>query len=162
MLELDRAHRLPQLRQHRAVGARLKQARDLHRDGRAAGNNAAICDKLERRAHDRERIDAVMLAETLVFVRDQQIEIARIDIRHRRRQSPAPVYRCVWPQQIAVAVHHDGGEFEVFAERCGAERVNPSGTAGDGQRCRNRHSRSGDASALPHTRSVPSPLAGEG
>ncbi len=80
---------------------------------------------LQRGAHDRERIDAVMFAEALVLVGDQQVEVARIDILHGRGQSPAPVDCRVGPQQLAVAVDHDGGEFEIFAERDGAEGIDP-------------------------------------
>ncbi len=128
-LELDRAHRLTQLCKERAVGARLEQPRDLHGDGRAARYDAAVRDELERRARDRERIDAEVRAEALVFVRDQQIEIARIDILHGRRQAPAPVDPRVGAQQVPVAVDHDGGEFEVLAERHGTEGMDPCGGA---------------------------------
>ena len=72
----------------------------------------------QRGARDRERIDAVMRAEALVLVGDQQVEIARIDVRDGRRQPPASVRRRIGPQQAAVAVDHDGGEFE----------ASPSGT----------------------------------
>ena len=125
--ELDRAHRLPQLRKERAIGARLEQARDLHGDGRAARDDAAVRHELERGARHRQRIDAVMLAEALVLIRDQQIEIARIDVRHGRGQSPAPIDSRIRPQQLAVTVHNDRGEFEMLAKGRGAEGMDPRG-----------------------------------
>ncbi len=161
-LELHRAHRLAQLGEEGAVGARLEQPRDLHGDGRAARHDAAVRHELHGGARDRERIDADVLAEALVLVGDQQVEIARIDVGDGRGQPPASVRRRVGPQQAAVAVDHDGGEFERFAERDRAEGMDPGGEGGGaddrGCRCRER----GDAKAAPHTRSVPSPLVGEG
>ena len=160
--ELDRAHRLAQFCAERAIRARLEQPRDLHGDGRAARHDAAVRDELERRAGDRQRIDAVVLAEALVLVGDQQIEIARIDVLHGRGQSPASVDRRVGAQQLPVAVDHDGGELEALAERHGTERMDP---CGEGERAKPDDDRSRDrcdAKATPRARSVPSPLAGGG
>ena len=129
-LELHRAHRLAQLGEEGAVGARLEQPRDLHGDGRAARHDAAVRDELHGSARDRERIDADVLAEALVLVGDQQVEIARIDVGHGRGQPPAAVRRRVGPQQAAVAVDHDGGELERFAERHRAEGMDPGAEGG--------------------------------
>ena len=71
-LELDRAHHLAQLGGERAVGARLEQARDLHGEGRAARDDAAIGEPLQAARAIAERIDAVMRAEALVLVGEQQ------------------------------------------------------------------------------------------
>ena len=40
-----------------------------------------LVDELQRRAHQRQRIDAVMRAEALVLIGEQHVEEARIDIR---------------------------------------------------------------------------------
>ena len=46
----------------------------------AETRDPAVRDQLVRRAPDGQRIDAVMRVEALVLVRDQQIEITRIDV----------------------------------------------------------------------------------
>ena len=130
LLELHRAHRLAQLRKERAVGARLQKARDLHGDGRAARHDAAMRHELRGGARDRERIDADVLAEALVFVSDQQVEIARVNVSDGRGQPPAPVRRRIGPQQAPVAVDHDGGELERLAERNGPEGIDPGAESG--------------------------------
>ena len=111
---------------------------------------------------DRERIDAEVRAEALVFVGDQQIEIARIDILHGRRQAPAPVDPRVGAQQVPVAVDHHGGEFEVLAERHGTEGMDPCGEARSDERRRDAAAIAAMRSRRQRTRSVPSPLEGEG
>ena len=88
--------------------------------------------------------------------------IARIDVAHGRGQPPAAVGRRIGPQQAAVAVDHDGGEFDGFAERGRAEGVEPEGerlppTTHALSRCAR-----GDAKLSPRGRCVPSPLVGEG
>ena len=73
---------------------RLEQARDLHGERRAAGDDAAMRDELARRAHRRERIDAAMVAEALVLIGEQHLEVARIDVCSRvagSRQRPSLV-----------------------------------------------------------------------
>ena len=74
--------------------ARLEQARDLHGDGRAAGDDVAGGHELPRGARERHRIDAVMLVEALVLIGEQQFEEARIDVLRRvtgSRQRPSGV-----------------------------------------------------------------------
>ena len=151
-LKLDRAHRLTQLCQERAVGARLEQARDLHGDGRAARDDAAMGDELQRRAPNRERIDAKMLAEALVLVRDQQVEIARIDVGDGRRQPPAPVGCRVGPQQASVAVDDDCRELKFFAQRRGTERIDPCGKSNRQRNAADAEHRRDFANASPRTR----------
>jgi len=161
-LELHRAHRLAQLGKERAIGARFEQPRDLHGDGRAARHDAAVRHELHGSARNRERIDADVLAEALVLVGDQQVEITRIDVGDGRGQPPASVRGRIGPQQAAVAVHHDGGEFKRFAERHGPKGMDPGGEGGGGSK-RNRGCAERDcADTAPHARSVPAPLEGEG
>ena len=55
-LDCERARDLPQLGGERALGARLDEARDLHRQGRAAGDDMAVHQPLSgRRAGARAR-----------------------------------------------------------------------------------------------------------
>ena len=54
----------------------------------------AVADQLTGRARQRQRIDAVMLAEALVLVGEQHLEEARIDVVRRvagSRQRPSLV-----------------------------------------------------------------------
>ena len=76
----DCAHALPELGGKRALLARFEQARDLHGQGRAAGDDAAIQQHLAGGAQHAERVDAVMLVEALVLEGLEHGEIARIDI----------------------------------------------------------------------------------
>src|SRR5207237_4543019 len=80
-LDLDRTYDLAQLGIKRAMMARLlHQPRELHGDGRAAGNDVAAGDELIGGARQRQRIDAGMRSEALVFKGKQQVEIGRIDV----------------------------------------------------------------------------------
>ena len=60
-----------------------------------------------RRTRDRQRVDAVVRVEALVFVGNQQVEVARIDILHGRRKPPPTIDRRVGPQQLSIAIDHD-------------------------------------------------------
>ena len=148
-LELNRAHRLPQLGQQRALGAWLEQARYLHRNGRAARHDAAVRHQLRRRTHHSERIDAAVRIEALVLVRDQQIEVARIDVRDGRGQPPAAIRRRVGAQQLPVAIDHDGGEFDGLAERCRTEGIDPGHESGSAHDAGGRRRERASAKAAP-------------
>ena len=115
--ELERPHRLPDLGVERAVPARLQQAGDLHGDGRAARDDAAMRDELVRRAHDGERIDARMGEEPLVLIGEQRLEEDRIDLLARGRKPPAAFAGEIGPEQLAVAIEHQGRDFEIAPER---------------------------------------------
>jgi hypothetical protein len=65
-------------------------------------------------AAERERIDPVMGAKALVLVGEQKLEKPRIDVLACRRQSPAPFRRGVRPQQLSLAIHHQGGKRKPF------------------------------------------------
>ena len=102
--------------------------------------NAAARCKLERRAEKRQRIDAVMRAETFVLIGEQHVEEPRIDIGDPRRQPPAAFAGGIGAQQAAVAIDHAGREFDVLAERRRPERsdppcATPANAAGANQRC---------------------------
>ena len=125
-LDLDRAHDLAQLARKRAR-ARLEQARDLHGQGRAAGDGRPLMMNCTLARSERQRIDAGMAAKAPVLVGEQQIEIARIDLVGARRQAPAAVTRCERPQQAAFAIEHKCRICEVLAERSGPERDDEGG-----------------------------------
>jgi hypothetical protein len=72
-LDLDGTHHLTQLYLKAARGAGLEQSRDLHGDGRGAGNDAAAGDQLCHSAPERKRIDPVMRAKALVLVGEQKL-----------------------------------------------------------------------------------------
>ncbi len=124
-LDLDGANDLPELGPERALVARLEQARDLHGQGRAAGDDAAIADELNGRAHHRQRIDAPMLLETPVLVGLQHFDEARIDLVHGCRQPPAALGRRIGPQQTAVAIEHLRRQFDIGETGDRAERPHP-------------------------------------
>src|SRR5580658_9642716 len=67
-----------------------------------------------------------MAAEALVFVSQQHVEKARIDVGDRRRQAPAAVLCGVGAKQPAVAVEHLRRKFKSLAERHRAEPGDPA------------------------------------
>ena len=106
-----------QLGVNRALPPRLHQPRQLHGDGRAAGDDVAAGDQLQRGAAERQRIDAGMRMEALVFIGEQQFEIGRVDIgRGIDRQPPAAVGHRVGTQQFAVAVDDGGRDLRAPAQ----------------------------------------------
>ncbi len=131
-LDLDGAHHLMQLGVNRALMPRLHQPRQLHGDGRAAGDDVAACDKLERRARQRQRIDAAMRVEALVLIGEQQFQVGRIDIGLGiDRQPPAAVGHRIGTQQLAVAVDHRLRDLPRLAQRQRPERDHPGGQCAD-------------------------------
>ncbi len=143
-LDLDGADDLAQLCRQRTLAARLQQPRHLHREGRTAGHDVAMGEDLRGRPQQGDGVDAGMLAESLVLIRDQQGEIAGIDAVRPHRQPPATLCRRVGPQQPAVAVHHRGREREPLAERRGSERPDPYRGNARGDQCRARAERCGN------------------
>jgi hypothetical protein len=129
--ELNRAHHLPQLCIHRALAPRLHQPRQLHRNRRAAGDDVATRDELQRRAPECQRIDAAMRPETAVFICQQQFEITGIDCGFRiDRQPPAAVGHRIGAQQLVVAVDNRGGNFSRLFQRQRPERDDPGREGG--------------------------------
>ena len=106
-LELHGARDLDQLGAETAR-SRLEQARGLHRQGRAAGDDLAAGHRLRNRAQQGERIDAGMKFEPLIFIGLQQREVARIDVCRRRCQPPFAVRRRERAQQPLVLVDDQG------------------------------------------------------
>ena len=126
-LELNGAHRLPELDVKRALASRLEQACDLHGDGRAAGDDVPMGDELQRGAAEGERIDAVMLPRSACPHRPKATSKKRgSTCSVRRRQPPAALARDVGPKQLPVAVENGLRHFEVAPERRRTERVDQS------------------------------------
>src|SRR4029077_11009828 len=96
--------------------ARLQQPCDLHGDRRTAGDDVATGCELNRRATERQRIDAVMAAEPLVFVGEEQRQETRIDTLPRRREPPASVAGRIGTQQTSFTVEDDVRIFEILAK----------------------------------------------
>ena len=65
----------------------------------------------------RERIDAVMREEASILIGEQRLEVTRIDIIAGGGKPPAAFAREIGPEQRAVAVEHDSGDFEIATER---------------------------------------------
>ena len=106
--DLDRAHHLQKLRRHRALAARLDQARHLHGERRTTRYDAAMSDELQKGSADRHGIDAVVVVEASVFIGDQHAQELRIDIGNAGLQPPASLGRGEGTQQIAIGVEHLG------------------------------------------------------
>jgi hypothetical protein len=134
-LNFECADHLAQLGVNRAFAPRLHQSSQLHRDGRAAGNNVTAGNELKRGAAQCQGIDARMGIKTPVLIRQQQFEVARIDIVPGiDRQPPAAVGHRVGTQQFAIAVDDGGGDLPGLRERQWTQRDNPRREdADDGQ-----------------------------
>ena len=83
-----------------AAFARLDQPRQLHRQRRAAGDDAAIAGELPCRAGKRQHVDAVMVPEALVLIGDQHLDELRVDLVEADGEPPAPVGRGKGAQQL--------------------------------------------------------------
>ena len=136
MFEFERARDLAQFGAEAAMLARLQQARHLHGEGRAAGDDVAAGRELKRGAAERQKVDTVMLVETFVLIGEQHFEETRIDILDGRRQPPAPLAGGVGAQQPALAVEHDMRGLHILAERRPAERIDPGNPGQRGQKSR--------------------------
>ena len=119
-LDLERARDLPEFGGDRALGPRLDQPRDLHRQGRAAGHHMAARQPLRAGANERAKIDAVVLVKPAVLIGDEHRDVARIDVMRGRRQPPASVGQSERPEQPAVAIDDDR---RAFARRGKIERA---------------------------------------
>ncbi|MGX1012254.1 hypothetical protein AB7M69_006611 [Bradyrhizobium japonicum] len=133
-LDLDRAYDLAQLGIERALSPRLHQARKLHADGRAAGDDVAARRELQCGAPESERVKTVMRVEALVLIGEQQLEIGRIDVGLGiDRQPPAAVGHGIRAQQFSVAIDDCGGDRAGLVERERTEGIDPGDEADDGE-----------------------------
>src|SRR5262249_42891181 len=118
---------LPQLGPKTSLLARLQQARYLHRHGRAAGNDVSITDKLVGGARERQKVDAMVGEEALIFVCKQQLKKPRIDILLRRRQPPASFAGGIGAQKATLSVDDRVRILKVLAKPRRTQRINPRG-----------------------------------
>ena len=72
-----------------------------------------------------DRVNSAMGPETLVLIRDQHGEVARIDLLDVRLQTPAPLRRRVGTQQNAVAVDHLDRVSQCIGARQRRQRAHP-------------------------------------
>ena len=103
--ELERAQRLDRLRAQRAR-PRLGHARELHRDGGGARDDAAGAQVVGDGARERQRIHAGVTAEAVVLGRDDRAPQRRPDFLERERQAQDAVGRQEDAQRRAVAREH--------------------------------------------------------
>src|SRR5262249_33048145 len=106
---------------------------------------------------ERERIYAVVRAKALVLVGEQKLHEPRIDVLARRRQSPAPFRRGVGPQQLSVAIHHQGGKCEPLPQRRRAEGGDPIRACGQSSDDGGRRREEARAQASPQAGWASSP-----
>ena len=112
-----------------------------------------LTDQLRQGTAERERVDAAVRAKALVLVGEQQQQESRIDMLAAGRQPPAAVQRRVGPQQLAIAVHHQGGEPKPFTQRRRPERGNPPGAARQDRCGRDEHGDQAQAQPSSQARS---------
>src|SRR5262245_31879457 len=132
-LELECAHHLPQLGAQTASLAWLKKARNLHGDRRSTGHDMASGCELDRRTSQCERIDARMLAETLVFVCKEQLQETRIDVLLGNRQPPTAFVGRIGTQKSPLSIEDNVRIFETPAERDRPEGIDPPRTGQPGR-----------------------------
>ena len=159
--ELDRARHLPQLGGEAALAARLQQARDLHGQRRAAGDDAPVGREQPRRTHQRQRIDAAMRIKAFVLVGDEQCNEARIDVVGRGLEAPAALRRRIGPQQPALAIDNLRGIAQAFPARRRPERDEPGSAARKNSRTKKNSGGDCNTQARPRSLPVPSPLSAE-
>ncbi len=143
-LDLDGTGDLQQLGHHRPFVARLDQARHLHRQRRAAGDDAAMADELQKSTAERHRVDAVMIEEAPVLIGNQHAQELRIDIGDIGLQPPASLRRGEGAEQLAIGIEHFGRNDTGLVQRRRKGAV--GGVEAEGQ----RHHREG---AHPDTNS---------
>ncbi|CPJ52908.1 Uncharacterised protein [Bordetella pertussis] len=87
----------------------IEQARDLHGQRRAAGDDAAVRSPLPARPRQGEGIDAGVPIEPAVLVREQGFEIVRRYLAGPDRVAPDPIAAGIGAQRRAVGCHDDLG-----------------------------------------------------
>ncbi|MHC2693363.1 two-component sensor histidine kinase [Bradyrhizobium liaoningense] len=94
----------------------------------------AARSELQRRAPQRQRVEAVVGVESLVLIGEQQFQVRRIDAGLGvDRQPPAPIRHGIGTQQLSIAVDDGGGDLTRLVEREGTERVDPADETDDGE-----------------------------
>ena len=107
-LQLQRTPQLAQLAAESA-GVGIEQARHLHGEGTAAGNDPPGGEILPGGAHYSEGIDPRMAPEPAVFILDERLQIARRHVGERDRITPDALRVGKPPQRRPVFRHHHAG-----------------------------------------------------
>ncbi len=115
--EFDGARHLAELAARRAFMLAVEQARDLHRQRRAAGDEAPVPQHLQDSADDGFRVDAVVAVEALVLEGEEHLEVVRVDVLRIERQSPFAFGRREGAKQAIVAIDDGDGRCLGFFER---------------------------------------------
>ncbi len=105
--QLQRAQHLLGLAPWRAR-VRIEDARHLHGQGGAAGDDAALGQHLPARAQQRPRVDARMAPEPAVLVGQQRLQVQRRHAARVGRVTPHALPIGEGAQRRAVAGHHQG------------------------------------------------------
>ncbi len=103
--ELQRAQDLAQLAAD-AARLRFDDARDLHGQGRTAGDDMPVAHELCERTCERHRIHARMPPEPAILVGQQRLQVQRRDIVRRYRIAPRAIASGERAQRRAVAREH--------------------------------------------------------
>ena len=88
---------------------------------------------MNRGTSQSERIDAWMIAEPLVFIREEQFAKTRINVTLVDRQPPSSLARRISAQEPPLAIEDDVRIVEILAERHRSERMHPDRA---GEHCR--------------------------
>ena len=131
-LQLQRAQRLAHLAGAGALVLAGQQARHLHGQRRAAGDDAAMAHELPAGTADGDGVDAAVGREAPVLEGQQHGEIARVDLLGLDRQPPAAVGGRVGAQQPVIAVEHADGERLGPRQRDRLHALPDDGDGGDG------------------------------
>jgi hypothetical protein len=111
VLQPQRDDRLAQLGGQAAAARRVaavqQQLGDLLRDRRAALHDLPLRQIAAKRAAERDRIDAGMEEEPVVFGCDRRRDERRRQVGGRQRHAPRPIGRPRLEERDAVAVEHD-------------------------------------------------------
>ncbi|MNT07521.1 hypothetical protein D3C72_1422300 [compost metagenome] len=112
-------HRTQHLLQLAPGGAcmRIQNARDLHGQGRATGDDAATAQQLPAGTQDRQRIDARMLPEPAILVGQQRLQVQRRDAVDRRRIAPHALGVGERTQRTAVSGNHQRAGIALLRQR---------------------------------------------
>ena len=138
-LEPERPERLGRLPRPGA-GGRAQQARELHRDGRSAGDDPARPQVRHGRASQGAEIDARVAIEPPVLDREECREQIGIHLGQRHPAAEAAIGGAGAAEREAGAVEEDeaggGGVEKVCGERAGEPEGERDG--GEADRCRER------------------------
>ena len=132
--QLQGARHLEELAGEGAL-VRLQQSRRLHRQGRGAGDDTAVNERLPAGPDDGQGIDAGVVLEALVLVGHQHPQVARVDFVDGGRQAEETVLGQIGPQRPSLPVDHLSRQFLQARQvrRIGAVELGQAEPAGDAE-----------------------------